>query len=102
MSLGHNELTRWSLEDVAIIFKLIIKYRILAGALTETDECHTPSLISLVNTVRQQAITWVNFDLDLCHIVSLGHNELTDDLSAPGAKASTALILAPVTEKTDL
>ena len=30
------------------------------------------------NGLVQQAITWANFDPDLCrHMVSLGHNELT-------------------------
>ena len=31
------------------------------------------------NNIRQQAITWANADLDLCHhMAPLGHNELSD------------------------
>ena len=33
---------------------------------------------TLVQVIRQQAITWANVDPDLCrHMTSLGHNELT-------------------------
>ena len=49
------------------------------------DECYSTLLMISqhwfrwwLSAVRQQAITWVNVDPDLCrHMVSLGHSELT-------------------------
>ena len=42
------------------------------------DECHMVWLMISV-AIRQQAITWANFDPDICcHLVSLGPNELNN------------------------
>ena len=73
----------------SIIFKHIHLYRLVAQTQLSVKlfscECHQASLIRSpywfrywLGAVRQQAINWANADPDLCcHVVLLGHNELT-------------------------
>ena len=77
---SHITYTIW---PISVFFNGMISWSFSVNLVI--DECHiTPLMISQhwfrwwLGAVRQRAITWANFDLDLCcHMASLGHDKWT-------------------------